>query len=360
MQNWIDLRSDTVTKPSPAMLQAMMAAEVGDDVYGEDPTVIQLEEYLADQVGTESAVFVSSGTQANLLAILSHCGRGDEYIAGQEAHLYKWEGGGAAVLGGVQPQPLDFEADGSLDLVKVQAAVKAEDNHFAKTRLFCLENTQSGKVLPLAYLKEASLWAKKQGLRIHLDGARAFNAAVKLGVSIREVTQPFHSISICLSKGLGAPVGSVLCGPREMIKIARRWRKVCGGGMRQCGILAAAGLYALEHNVDRLAEDHENAAHLAQHLRELPGVSVDESLVQTNMVFLSLQGHDPKQVADFLKTRGILVFPSSTMRLVTHLDIHKGDLLTVVKAFREALLSQRSPSVRKTETVSEGSLSGAW
>jgi len=264
----IDLRSDTVTRPTPAMRRAMAAAEVGDDVYGDDPTVNRLEATAAERLGFEAALFTCSGTQANLVSIMTHCARGEEYIVGQQAHTYKYEGGGAAVLGSIQPQPLDFEADGTLDLERVARAIKPADFHFARTRLLCLENTQGGKVLPLDYLKRAGEFARARKLRLHLDGARIFNAAVQLGMDVRELTAPFDSVSVCLSKGLGAPVGSMVCGGREFIGEARRWRKVCGGGMRQAGILAAAGLYALDHHVDRLADDHHNAGLLARGLRK--------------------------------------------------------------------------------------------
>jgi threonine aldolase len=258
----IDLRSDTVTQPTVAMREAMMAAELGDDVYGEDPTVNRLEAWLANELGFAAALFVPTGTMSNLLGLMAHCERGDEYIVGQQAHTYKYEGGGAAVLGSIQPQPIDGEADGSLDLAKVEAAIKQDDFHFARTRLLALENTMQGKVLPLDYLAAARELTRRRGLSLHLDGARLYNAAVKLGVPAREITQHFDSVSVCLSKGLGAPVGSVLCGSTALIAKARRLRKMVGGGMRQAGVLAAAGLYALQHQVQRLVEDHAKAAWL--------------------------------------------------------------------------------------------------
>src|SRR2546422_8682064 len=270
----VDLRSDTVTRPSAEMRAAMAAAEVGDDVYGEDPTVNRLEALAAEMLDKEAAVFVCSGTQSNLLALMSHCQRGDEYIVGQQAHTYKFEGGGAAVLGSIQPQPLDYEPDGSLDLAGVEAAIKPDDPHFAKTRLLCLENTQAGKVLTLDYLARAGQCAGAKRLRLHLDGARIFNASVDLGVAVTEISRHFDSVSVCLSKGLGAPVASILCGSRGLIAKARRWRKVLGGGMRQAGVLAAAGIYAFEHNVERLAEDHENASALAEGLAPIDEVSI--------------------------------------------------------------------------------------
>src|SRR5690606_34452772 len=259
----IDLRSDTVTRPSAAMRAAMAAAEVGDDVYGEDPTVNRLEALAAEMLGKEAAIFVCSDTQSNLLALRSRGARGDEYIVGQQGHTYKYEGGGAAVLGSIQPQPLDYEPDGTLDLAKVEGAIKPDDPHFAVTRLLCLENTQAGKPLPLNYLQRARDFTRSRNLGLHLDGARIFNAAVHLGVPVTEISRHFDSVSVCLSKGLGAPVGSVLCGSKELVARARRWRKVVGGGMRQAGLLAAAGIHALQNNVERLAQDHENAAALA-------------------------------------------------------------------------------------------------
>jgi threonine aldolase len=331
----IDLRSDTVTRPSAAMRAAMAAAEVGDDVYGEDPTVNRLEAMAAERLGKEAAIFVCSGTQSNLLALLSHCERGDEYIVGQQGHTYKYEGGGAAVLGSIQPQPLDFEPDGSLDLAKVEAAIKPDDHHFAKTRLLCLENTQAGKVLPLDYLRRAREFAEAKGLGLHLDGARAFNAAVYLEVEVAEIAEPFDSVSVCLSKGLGAPVGSVLCATRDLIAKARRWRKVLGGGMRQAGILAAAGIYALEHNVGRLAQDHENAHALAEQLSRCDEVEVAPGGAQTNMLFLSVDPKRSMKMREYLKERGMLVRGNGTIRLVTHLDADADDIERFAGAVKE-------------------------
>jgi len=331
----IDLRSDTVTRPTAAMRAAMAAAEVGDDVFGEDPTIRRLEETAARRLGKEAAIFAPSGTQSNLLALLSHCQRGEEYIVGQQAHTYKYEAGGAAVLGSIQPQPLDFEPDGTLDLAKVKAAIKPDDSHFARTRLLCLENTNSGLVLPVAYLQEAGRLARKHNLSTHLDGARIFNAVVKLGIAVTTIAEPFDTVSVCLSKGLGAPVGSVLCGSREMIAMARRWRKMVGGGMRQAGILAAAGLMALEENVGRLAEDHAHARRLARGLMEIDGVRLDPDLVQTNMVFIDIDAHRAQSFNAFMKERGILVLGQGTYRLVTHLDIDQADIDRCLAAVRE-------------------------
>ncbi|WP_273861155.1 low-specificity L-threonine aldolase [Pseudomonas sp. LA5] len=325
----IDLRSDTVTQPTPAMRQAMLAAELGDDVYGEDPTVTRLEQRLASDLGLEAGLFVPSGTMSNLLGLLAHCERGDEYLVGQQAHTYKYEGGGAAVLGSIQPQPIEMAADGSLDLDLVRSYIKADDFHFARTRLLALENTMHGKVLPLAYLAAARAFTREHGLALHLDGARLYNAAVKLGVPVREISQHFDSVSVCLSKGLGAPVGSVLCGEAALIAKARRWRKVVGGGMRQAGILAAAGLHVLDHQVERLAEDHAHAAQLGTALAEL-GYQVEP--VQTNMVYLAL-GDEAPALHAFLAERGIRISPAARLRLVTHLDVSAADIETVIAAF---------------------------
>ena len=254
----IDLRSDTVTRPTPDMLKAMNEADLGDDVFDDDPTVDQLEALAAETLGKETSMFVPSGTQSNLAALMTHCGRGDEYLVGQQAHTYLFEGGGGATLGCLQPQPIDQEPDGTLDLEKLAALIKPDDYHYARTRLLCLENTTWGKVLPQDYLAAAKSFADEHGLALHLDGARIFNAAVAQGISASEVAAPFDSVSACLSKGLGCPVGSVLAGPADFVKEARRWRKMLGGGMRQSGILAAAGIHALQNHVDRLTEDHEH------------------------------------------------------------------------------------------------------
>jgi threonine aldolase len=333
----IDLRSDTVTKPSVEMRRAMMEAEVGDDVYGEDPTVNQLESLAADLLGTEAALFCTSGTQSNLLALLAHCERGDEYIVGQYAHTFRYEGGGAAVLGSIQPQPLDFEENGTLNLERVSRFIKPDDPHYARTKLLCLENTHMGKVLPLFYLKEARKFADGKGLLMHLDGARVFNAAVKQGVDVREITRYFDTISCCLSKGLGAPVGSVLCGPKARIKKARRWRKLLGGGMRQAGILAAAGIYALTHNIERLKEYHENALALAEGLASINGLEIDPKSVQTNILFADIKA-DMNRLCGFLKGKGIIIDTANHLRLVTHLDISAKDVDYTIESFRQFFL----------------------
>jgi threonine aldolase len=317
----IDLRSDTVTKPSLPMRQAMAEAEVGDDVYGDDPTVNRLQAIAAEMLGFEASLFTASGTQANLLALMSHCERGDEYLVGQLAHTYKYEGGGGAVLGSLQPQPIEFEEDSTLDLKKVADKIKPDDIHFARTRLFCLENTQNGKALPMAYLAEAAAFARRHNLALHLDGARLFNAAVHHGVSAREITRHFDSVSVCLSKGLGAPVGSLLCGSSAFVRKARRWRKVVGGGMRQAGILAAAGIYALQHNIERLAEDHANARRLASALAHFDELQIECHPAQTNMVFCHCDPELATALAKYLRDRDILISAGATTRLVTHLDI---------------------------------------
>ena len=329
----IDLRSDTVTKPSAAMLEAMINANVGDDVYGEDPTVNELEAFAANMLGTQDSIFCTSGTQSNLLALLVHCERGDEYIVGQHAHTYRYEGGGAAVLGSIQPQPLDFEKDGTLNLEKVSQFIKPDNFHYARTALLCLENTQAGKVLPLDYIEKANKFATGNGLMLHLDGARIFNAAVKLKVDVKEITCFFDTVSCCLSKGLGAPVGSVLCGSKDQIKKARRWRKVLGGGMRQAGILAAAGIFALSNNIRRLEKDHENALALAKGLSEIDAIQIDFQMVQTNIIFADI-GADMGPLCGFLKEKGIIIDKSNHLRLVTHLDISKKDIDDTIQAFK--------------------------
>lgn len=332
---WIDLRSDTVTRPTRAMRQAMHEAVVGDDVYGEDPTVRELETILARMTGKPEGLFMPSGTQSNLVALLTHCGRGDEYIAAQDAHTYRYEGGGAAVLGGIQPQPVPARPEGGMDLAAAEAAIKPDDFHFARTRLLCIENTTHGQALPLDYVEAARALADRHGLALHLDGARLFNAAVALGRSVEQLAGPADTVSICLSKGLGAPVGSVLLGPADFIAQARRWRKVTGGGLRQSGMLAAAGLHALEHPVERLAEDHRRAGRLADALEEL-GFPVQRT--PTNMVFLDGSALDPGQLQAALKRSGVRLDADEPehLRMVTHLDIGDEDIDRVIAAFRAA------------------------
>ena len=333
----IDLRSDTVTRPGPEMRRVMAEAEVGDDVFRDDPTVDRLEDLAAGMLGKEAGLFVASGTQSNLCALLTHCGRGDEYIVGQQAHTYVYEGGGAAALGGIQPQPLDLEEDGSLDLQRVEDLIKPDDYHYARTRLLCLENTTNGRVLPMGHAEEARVLVERHELLLHLDGARLFNAVIKSGRPAAELAAPFDSVSVCLSKGLGAPVGSVLTGSADFIKEARRWRKVLGGGMRQAGLLAAAGIHALEHHVERLADDHIHAERLANGLAEMGGCKVQLNMVQTNMVYVRFPEERRAKLAGQLKERGILVYPGNPMRLVTHLDVSAEDIDRVLEAFGEIL-----------------------
>lgn len=334
----IDFRSDTVTQPTVAMRSAIANAVVGDDVYGDDPTVNRLEAMAAERFGFDGALFTSSGTQANLLALMSHCERGDEYICGQQAHNYKFEGGGAAVLGSVQPQPLSNQNDGSILLSDIEAAIKPDDIHFARTRLLSLENTIGGKVLSQQYLAEAQSLAFNRGLKIHLDGARVANAAVAQSIEISDITQYFDSVSICLSKGLCAPVGSLLLGDERLIHRARRWRKMLGGGMRQAGMLAAAAELALTEQVERLAVDHDNARYLAEQLSQLAEFEVDLTAVQTNMLFAKVADNvDIKAIATALKQQGILISLGTTVRLVTHADINRADVDTFIKALKALL-----------------------
>jgi threonine aldolase len=317
------------------MREAMVGAPVGDDQFGEDPSVNRLQELVAAMLGKEAALFVPSGTQSNLVAIMSHCQRGDEYIVGQMAHTYRWEGGGAAVLGSVQPQPLEHQSDGTLALEAIAAAIKPDDAHFARTRLLCLENTLGGKALPLEYIAQATGVARERGLATHLDGARLFNAAIKLGVSAHDIAEHFDSVSVCFSKGLGAPVGSALVGSSKFIRSAHRWRKMLGGGMRQAGVLAAAARYALDHHVQRLADDHALAQRLADGLQGLPGLSVEPP--QTNIVFADLQGPRANGLIEHLKTRGVLATGLYRLRFVTHLDVDAAGIDRAVAAVREHL-----------------------
>lgn len=338
----IDLRSDTVTKPSKKMRKAMFNAPVGDDVYGEDSTVNELEHIAAGMLETEAALFAPSGTQSNLLALLTHCQRGDEYIAGQQAHIYKFEGGGAAVLGAIQPQPIEFSKDSTLDLDLVEQFIKPDDNHFARTRLLCLENTQLGTVLPQEYIQQAAKFTQDHNLKFHLDGARVFNAAVKLNLPVCEISRYFDSISICLSKGLGAPVGSLLCASHEQITEAKKYRKMLGGGMRQAGILAAAGIYALENNIRKLNVDHENARLLAEGLASIDELTVNLDDVQTNIVFVTIHKSVATEVQHYLKDNGILISSGETARLVTHLDVNQKDIARVISTFKNFFASRHN------------------
>jgi threonine aldolase len=320
MTGFIDLRSDTVTRPTEAMRNAMMQAEIGDDVYGEDPTINALEALAADMLGHEAGLFLPSGTQSNLVALLTHCGRGDEYIVGGTAHTYQYEGGGAAALGGIQPQPLPFEPDGTLNLDRVRELVKPLDPHFARSRLLCLENTQGGRPTGPEYFSRARALCDEMNLSLHLDGARLFNAAVATGCRAADIAGQCDSVSVCLSKGLGAPVGSVLVADRAFIDAARRWRKMVGGGMRQAGILAAAGIHALNHHVDRLAEDHDKAARLATLVNEhYQGAATHH----TNMVFVDLPEEALTALREKLKAEGVVI---RGPRWVLHLDVSFEDV----------------------------------
>jgi len=338
----IDLRSDTVTQPTPAMRAAMAEAPLGDDVFGDDPSVNALQEHVAAMLGFEAALFMPTGTQSNLCALMAHCQRGEEYLVGQMAHTYRWEGGGAAVLGSIQPQPLAQQPDGSILLADIEANIKPDDAHFAKTRLLALENTWGGQVLPMAYVEAATALARSKGLATHLDGARLFNAAVagataaaSAATVARQIASQFDSVSVCFSKGLGAPVGSALCGSRELIQRAHRWRKMAGGGMRQAGVLAAGALHALHHHVDRLAEDHHNARRLAEGLAGLPGVTVQAP--QTNIVFIDLSADKAPGAVQRLRQAGVLCTGLYRLRLVTHLDVSSSDIDTVIPLLRQHL-----------------------
>ncbi|MDH6170746.1 threonine aldolase [Variovorax boronicumulans] len=340
----VDLRSDTVTQPTPAMREAMMAAPLGDDVFSTDPSVNALQEKIAALLGFEAALFVPTGTQSNLCAILSHCGRGDEYIVGQQAHCYRWEGGGAAVFGSVQPQPLDHAPDGTLPLAQIEASIKPDDAHFARTKLLALENTLGGKLLPFEYVQAATDLAKRKGLQRHLDGARLFNAATAqaalnkrsdIRAEARRIAQCFDSVSVCFSKGLGAPIGSALVGSREFIARAHRIRKMAGGGMRQAGLLAAAASHALDHHVDRLADDHALARRLAQGLEGIEDLVVEAP--HTNIVFVDLTGAAQARSSELiasLNSQGILATGLYRLRFVTHLDVDAAGVDRAIAAIR--------------------------
>lgn len=318
------------------MRAAMAAAPVGDDVFGDDPTVLQLEASVAELLGKEAAVYVSSGTQSNLCGLLAHCQRGDEYIVGDNAHTFKYEAGGAAVLGSIQPQTVPMLADGSLDLDRVAAVVKPDDHHFARSKLLCLENTHDGKVLTVDQMRQAEAVGRAHGLAVHLDGARLWNASAALDVEPIELAAPFDSVSVCLSKGLGAPIGSVLVGTSELIHEARKWRKMLGGAMRQVGLLAAAGQYAIDNNRARMVDDHTNAAALAAGMAEIDGVSVDSQA--TNMVFATLDVDDGgERFVSAMEDHGVIVrMHGGQTRLVTHIDVSADDVVTVLNAMQVA------------------------
>ena len=353
----IDLRSDTVTQPTPAMRAAMMAAPLGDDVFGDDPTVNALQERIAAITGKEAALFMPSGTQSNLCGILAHCGRGDEYLVGQLAHTYRYEGGGAAVFGSVQPQPLAQDAGGHMVLADIAAAIKPDDPHFARTRLLCLENTWNGHVMPDAYLCDAAALARSGGLAVHLDGARVFNAAVasaRPGQSayqrVREIADTFDSLSVCFSKGLGAPVGSALCGSRDLIARALRIRKMAGGGLRQAGLLAACALHALDHHVDRLADDHANARRLADGLRGIEGLTVRSA--ETNIVFVDVADGRGPALLNHLKAHGVLATGLIGLRFVTHLNVDAAGVDHAIDVMR-GFFSGAEPAVSIGDTMAK-------
>ncbi len=345
--HWIDLRSDTVTRPTPAMRKAMAEAEVGDDVFGEDPTVNALQERVARILGKENAIFVPSGTMANQLAIKSHTEPGDEVIVEATSHPYNFEGGASAVLSGIQFNCLKG-ARGILDASQIEEAVRPEDHHFPVTRLICLENTHNrggGSVYPLEKMTAVYRLAQSRGLRVHLDGARLWNASVAKGTDPKEYAQWADSVSVCLSKGLGAPIGSLVAGSKTFIDRVHRFRKMFGGGMRQVGILAAAGIYALDHHIDRLKEDHQNAKRLALGLKGLNGILIDPAHVETNIVIFDVAGTGmaASAVTEAMKRNGVLVHPinKAQIRLVTHLDISHGDVDSVLEAFEKVLARNR-------------------
>jgi threonine aldolase len=344
--DWVDLRSDTVTQPTPAMREAMAQAVVGDDVYGEDPTVNRLEQLAAERLGKDAAMFVTSGTMANLAAVLTHCSRGDEIILGDQSHTFNSEAGGAPALGGVQPRIIPTQPDGTLALKDIEGAVRSDDVHYPRSRLVCLENTHNrrgGAALSVEYTRQVGDLAHKRGLSLHLDGARLFNAAVSLGTEARELAAPADSVSFCLSKGLCAPVGSLLCGKDEFVNQARRIRKQLGGGMRQAGVIAAAGIVALETMVDRLAEDHARARHLADGLRGVPGIILENDPPPTNMVYLQLGsslGLAAPELSSRVASDGIRihVVGPDRIRLVLHHDVDNAGVERSLFAFRRAIL----------------------
>ncbi len=341
----VDLRSDTLTRPTEAMRRAMAEAEVGDDVFGEDPTVNRLEEMAAQQMGKEAALFVASGTMANLVAQLTHCGRGDESLLGDHSHVFYYEQGGSAALGGIHPRTVPNLPDGSLELKTIESAIRSEDIHFPRTRLILLENTHNrcgGAPLDADYMKSAGRLARKYGLKIHVDGARIFNAAAALKTDVRNLAADADSVSFCLSKGLAAPVGSLLCGNRDFIKQARRNRKLLGGGMRQAGILAAAGIVGLTEMTQRLAEDHEHARKLALGLSEIKGLSLDPGTVRTNIVYFDLIREDmtSQDLAENLAGYGVRVIPlgpGKRLRAVTHYHITSQDIDYALEIFQKIM-----------------------
>ncbi|MBV7333905.1 low-specificity L-threonine aldolase [Chloroflexi bacterium TSY] len=355
INTYIDLRSDTITPPTPNMRKAMAEAEVGDDVFGEDPTVNRLEAMAAEMLGKEAALFVSSGTMGNLVSVLAHCGRGDEMILGDWAHIFRAEQGGAAALGGIHPHIVRTQPDGTLDLDDVAAAIRPDNQHYPITRLLCLENTHNysgGSILPVDYMDRAGDFAHERGLKMHVDGARLWNASVGLNVSPARLVQNADSVSVCLSKGLAAPVGSIVAGDAEFIQKARRARKAVGGGMRQAGILAAAGIVSLTEMVERLADDHDNAQRLAQGLSKLDGIEVDLEKVQTNMVFFVLTKEEitPEQFVTGLRQQGVRLNASGTrrIRMVANYQFSSEDVEKVLAAFQHVLENGRTLETEKT------------
>lgn len=339
----IDLRSDTVTQPTPEMREAMYRAEVGDDVFGEDPTVSRLEEMAAERLGKEAALFVASGTMGNLVALLTHCGRGDEVIVGNRSHTYLFEQGGMAALGGITPRPIANQPDGTLPLEAIASTIRGDNVHFPRTRLICLENTHNmcdGTPLTASYTAQVAQLARDHGLQVHLDGARVFNAAAALGLAACELVKDVNSVMFCLSKGLCAPVGSLLCGNADFVAEARRSRKIVGGGMRQAGILAAAGIVALEHLTERLAEDHRRAQRLAEGLAEIPGIEV--APVTTNILYFWLAegvSRTPDELVDGLAERGVLLLGrlEGKFRAVTHYWISDQDIEQTLRAVQDVM-----------------------
>ncbi len=340
----IDIRSDTITRPTQSMRRAMAEAEVGDDVFGEDPTVNRLEKMAAERLGKQAALFVASGTMGNLVSVLSHCGRGDEAILGDLAHMHLFEQGGMAALGGVHPRTVRNDPDGTMDLDAIEAAIRPDNVHYPRTRLIAVENTHNrchGSPLSPAYMRELRQLADRHGLKIHVDGARIFNSAVAQNLDVRELTADADSVSFCLSKALAAPVGSVVCGSNEFIALARRARKVLGGGMRQAGVIAAAGIVALDEMVDRLAEDHANARRLAEGLSRIRGLSISLELVKSNIFFIGVEreGITPQVLSEKLKARGILILPTGPahLRAVTNYHVTAEDIDSILNAFRKSL-----------------------
>ncbi|HJW84483.1 MAG TPA: low-specificity L-threonine aldolase [Anaerolineae bacterium] len=341
----IDLRSDTVTQPTPAMREAMARAEVGDDVFGDDPTINRLEALAAERLGQAGGLFVASGTMGNLVALLTHCRRGEAVIAGDKSHTIGHEQGGMAQLGGIVPYPIPNQPDGTLQLEDIEAAIQGDDVHEARTRLICLENTHNamgGMPLDASYTRSVAALAQQHGLSVHIDGARIFNAAVALGVPASDLAGEADSVTFCLSKGLSAPVGSVLCGSQDFIQEARRARKVVGGGMRQAGVLAAAGIVALETMVERIVEDHRNSQRLAEGLADTPGFVADPQRVRTNMVYFELAPPvpiDAPEVERRLAERGVLLFAvgKRRFRAVTHAWVEAGEIDRALLAFRSVL-----------------------